>query len=145
MNIADYIEKVNKDIYKDSGVKNQVSDMKINIMLFMIYGAFYNKYKKSLWKPHFEAGKYCPVEKEYNHIGWLDNAVDVEKLTKPQKKELERMVKKLLTFSTHTLADACQTMEAYKDYKKVPIDGVAVFDKAIPAKAIKECFKRIWF
>lgn len=145
MNIAEYIKKINKEWHPDLLEENEISEMQMNKVLFMIYGAFYNKYHKQLWKPLFEAWDNGPIEKNYSHIGWLDKAVDIETLTKAQKKELERMIKKLLRVSVWELVGYTKTLEVYTNHYKEPIKGVARCDMVIPNKEIRDAFKRIFF
>ena len=145
MDIVQYINEVNEELYKGAEGSNEgsykVTELQMHKILFFLYGRFYSQYNIELWQPNFEAWKYGPVEinyrrnsleawkcgpieTNYRHDSWLDKPIDINQLSPDQKNELHRMTVKLLRTSVWQLVDCSHTLNSWinnqdKDNSKI--------------------------
>lgn len=137
--IVQYINEVNAELCKDTNEINEVTELQMHKMLFLIYGRFYNQYNIELWQPNFEAWKYGPVEINYRHNDQeLVKAIDINQLKDGEKDQLKKMIIKLLKFSVWGLVDYTHTLDSWKNHYEKE-------DNVISAKEIQDEFARIFF
>lgn len=137
--IVQYINEVNKELCKDTNEINEVTELQMHKMLFLIYGRFYNQYNIELWQPNFEAWKYGPVEINYRHNNQeLVKAIDINQLKDGEKDQLKKMIIKLLKFSVWGLVDYTHTLDSWKNHYEKE-------DNVISAKEIQDEFAKIFF
>ena len=140
--IVQYINEVNAELCKETKESNEVTELQMHKMLFLIYGRFYNQYKyeynNELWQPNFEAWKYGPVETNYRHHKTLNEPIDINQLTVDQKNQLKKMIIKLLRFSVWELVDYTHTLDSWKNHYEKK-------DEVISAKEIQDEFAKIFF
>lgn len=99
INLIDYIHEINdKIIFPDSEEQDHVSEMKIHKILYIIYGNFYARFQKPLFKDaKFEAWQYGPVEIDFKNNNHPNDKFTI-KLTSKQKDYVFKMIEKFLCF-----------------------------------------------
>lgn len=144
INLIDFIKEINSKLSKytkeqDLNEENNVSELHIHKILFIIYGAFYTKFKKELFKPNFQAWKYGPVEIDYrryikNHEPFDFDKFDVSLKENKEKMYLSNLITKLLKFSPWSLVEYTHSLDAW-------IDNYDCEDKELNLIPKEEIFK----
>ena len=139
MDIIEYINKVNKEWHPDLMEMNDISEMFMHKILFIIYGEFYARYEIELWKPKFVAGKYGPIElnnyQRYLYDGIdeyhkLNDAIDVLKLNYNQIQWLRNEIIRIIKHSIFTVIEyICNNFECWKTHydnneEEIPNDEI---------------------
>ncbi len=140
MDIVQYIKEVNAELCKGTKESNEVTELQMHKILFLIYGRFYSQYNIELWHPNFEAWQYGPVETNYRYHHNLEFAkpIDINQLNIGQKDQLKKMIIKLLRFSVWGLVDYTHTLDSWKNHYEKK-------DNVISVKEIQDEFTKISF
>ena len=147
-NLITLIEEVNSDLSQNVTTyleDNNVSELYMHKILYILYGNFYTKYKKELFfNADFRAWKYGPVELDYRSFYRdckKDNKIVVPSkfninLNSDELKFVKKEINHLLQFSPWSLVDFTHTTEAWIDYYKEEENN------KIPISAIQESFTK---
>lgn len=152
LNVIDFIINVNDENFsvdkEDKKEDNKISELQIHKILYIVYGNFYAKFEKELFKDaHFEAWKYGPVEVDFRRYFnpnikiseslklKIHGKFDVE-LKIEEKDFLFKIIEKTLRFSPWSLVNFTHNTDPWLNN----------FDKdemIIPNKEIQEWFKNV--
>ena len=146
-NLIKFIKDINNELNwntQDLNLveENNVSELHIHKMLFIIYGAFYKKFNKELFEPNFAAWKYGPVELDYRKFAKdgkkdLINKFNFSLQNNSEENYLKKLIQKLLKFSPWSLVEYTHSFEAWiKNY-----DENNKLGKKISKEDIFESFK----
>ncbi len=125
MNLIKYINQMNKELQicdDNEYEENSVSELMTHKILYILYGCFYNRFNKELFKANFQAWKYGPVEIDYRYEFKKGNSnydkFNTIDLNQEQKDFLDQLTKKLLKVSSWFLVDFTQNTSAwFKNYE----------------------------
>lgn len=122
-NLIKFIKDINNELNwntQDLNLveENNVSELHIHKMLFIIYGAFYKKFNKELFEPNFAAWKYGPVELDYRKFAKdgkkdLINKFNFSLQNNSEENYLKKLIQKLLKFSPWSLVEYTHSFEAW--------------------------------
>lgn len=123
---------------------SRVQELKMHKILYFLYGNFYSKYKKELFKANFQAWKYGPVEidyrkeikKEQNSFEKFNVEISTEEL-----EYIKYLIETLLKNSTFELVNASHFTDPWKKYYK----GDESKWQKIPKKDIQDFFQNKGF
>lgn len=122
-NLITFIKDINNELNwntQDLNLveENNVSELHIHKMLFIVYGAFYKKFNKELFEPNFAAWKYGPVELDYRKFAKDDkndliNKFNFSLQNNSEENYLKKLIQKLLKFSPWSLVEYTHSFEAW--------------------------------
>lgn len=140
INIIDFIIDINKNLFADTKEDNEISELSIHKILYIIYGNFYSKFQWVLFNANFEAWRYGPVEINFrkyfnkkNKISYDDKLKIHENfnvnLNNEEKDFLFEIIERLLHFSPWTLVHYTHSTDpwlnnAKKHSSKIPIEEI---------------------
>ena len=131
-------DDLNKTSTREQGCQegNESSELHTHKILFIVYGAFYEKFNKEIFEPNFQAWKYGPVEIDYRKFikdndEKILNKFDCE-INNNEKIYLEKLIIKLLKFSPWSLVEYTHSLDAWInnyegeeiDYKRIPKEDI---------------------
>ena len=142
INLISFIKKINDDLNKtitkeqDFHEGNEISELHTHKILFIVYGAFYEKFNKEIFEPNFQAWKYGPVEIDYRKFIKDNDEKNLNKfdceINNNEKIYLEKLIIKLLKFSPWSLVEYTHSLDAWInnyegeeiDYKRIPKEDI---------------------
>ncbi len=122
VNLISFIEKNNSNLNRSTKEfeleENNVSELHIHKILFIVYGAFYIKFNRELFEPNFQAWKYGPVEIDYRNYVKNNDQSSLKKFNivlndNKEKLYLSNLIIKLLKFSPWSLVDYTHSLDAW--------------------------------
>lgn len=122
VNLISFIEKNNSNLNRSTKEfeleENNVSELHIHKILFIVYGAFYTKFNRELFEPNFQAWKYGPVEINYRNYVKNNDQSSLKKFNivlndNKEKVYLSNLIIKLLKFSPWSLVDYTHSLDAW--------------------------------
>lgn len=123
INLIEFIKEINNGLTKntkelDLNEENNVSELHTHKILFIVYGAFYTKFKRELFEANFCAWKYGPVEIDYRKYVKNKNQFNLDKFNivlndNEEKIYLSHLIEKLLKFSPWSLVEYTHSLNAW--------------------------------
>lgn len=131
INLINFIKEVNQELNEktneiDHYEENEVSELHIHKILFILYGAFHKEFNKELFNPNFQAWKYGPVEIDFrkyftnrklNNINQNDedlyNKFNYVLNNNQEKNFLKKVTTNLLKFSPWSLVEYTHSLDAW--------------------------------
>lgn len=139
INLINFINLVNQQMFESAIESNNVDELQIHKILYIIYGNFYAHYGSKLFADaKFIAHKYGPVEIDFKHQ--YDSKIDNDKfnvyLTSEQKDFLFKFIEKTLRFSPWSLVNFTHNSDPWlnnfdKDEMIIPNDQICKWFKDV--------------
>ena len=148
-NLISLINQINKKLATSSDPEfedNDISELQMHKILYILYGGFYATYQKELFSPNFEAWRHGPVEIDYRKA--YKNQINLNEIDKfeininlDELRFLKSLIRKTLNFSAWSLVQFTHNTEAWSSNYNENNRKC----KPIPAEEIKKSFKTNWF